>query len=438
MNAMNKLISMTLCGVLLLSLAGCGGTEEAELMDTTVVVETASAESGALSSESSYIGTISADGTASVILLVSGTVEELAVSVGDEVSAGDFLCRIDDESAQLSLASAQASYQTALAAVASAQASVGSTEAAVTSAQESYNSTAAQYGADENGSLTILEDQVKLAQDNYENTQALFEIGAASQLEVDQARTSYASAQASLEAAQAGLSAAAAGVQQAQAGLESVNAAIEQAQSSAAAAQVGIASAEYQLTLYNLTAPISGVVEAVNVTKDNFASSGTAAFVISNGDNKTVTFYVTDAVRQTLTQGQAVTVTHSSKTYEGVVTEIGGVVNSSTGLFQIKAVIEEAQDLADGLSVGLSTVAYKADRAILIPSDALYFDNGAAYVYVVEDETAVRRDVTIGLYTTDTIAVTDGLEEGEEVITSWSATLTENAPIRRAGTEEAE
>ena len=56
-----------------------------------------------------------------------------------------------------------------------------------------------------------------------------------------------------------------------------------------------------------------GVVEAVNVTQNNFAASGQVAFVISNGNNKTVTFYVTDSVRQTLTPGQAVTVTYNGQ-----------------------------------------------------------------------------------------------------------------------------
>ena len=161
-----------------------------------------------------------------------------------------------------------------------------------------------------------------------DNTKALFEIGAASQVEVDQAYQTLLSAQAGLESAQAALSAAEAGVQQAQAGVES-------AQAGVASAQVGVSSAEYQLSLYDLTTPISGVVEAVNVAENNFSASGTVAFVISNGNNKTVTFYVTDQVRQTLTPGQEVTVTSDGMVYQGAITEISGVVDASTGLFQI-------------------------------------------------------------------------------------------------------
>ena len=346
---MKRTISAVLCAALALTLAGCAEEKE-PMLDRTVTVETTAAQTGELSTESTYIGTISAEGTASVVSLVSGNVEEVMVSVGDTVSAGDPLCRIDDESARLALQNAQAAYQ---------------------SARESYNSAQAGYGG---ADLPVLEEQLRLAQDNYEDTQHLFEMGAASQAEVDQANQALLSAQAGVEAARAGLSSARAGIQ---------------------SAQVGVNSAQYQLSLYNMTAPISGVVEAVNLTLNNFAASGTVAFVISNGSNKTVTFYVTDQVRQTLTAGQEVSVVSDGRTYQGAVTEISGVVDAATGLFKVKAVINEAQSLPDGLAVELTTTAYRSSGAILIPSDAVYFDEGNAYVYVAQDGTVVRTEVTV-------------------------------------------
>lgn len=387
---MNRTRSALLCCALVLALSGCQEQVEEPVLDTTVTVETTAVQTGDLSTQSTYIGTISAEGTASVVAMVSGNVEQVAVSVGDTVTAGDLLCRFDDESARLSLQNAQA---------------------AVSSAQESYNSAVANYGG---ADLPLLQEQLRLAQDNYDDTLALLEIGAASQAEVDQAHQTLLSAQAGVEAARASLNSAQAGIR---------------------SAQVGVESAQYQLSLYNLTAPISGVVEAVNVTENNFAASGTAAFVISNGSNKTVTFYVTDSVRQTLTPGQAVTVNYNGQTYEGAVTEIGGVVNAQVGQFQVKAVIDGAQDLPDGLSVELTTTAHRANGAVLVPSDAMFFEDGVAYVYLLQDGKAVRSDVTIGLYTADEIAVIDGLTPGDQVITTWSASLRDGADVRLAGAE---
>ena len=107
-DSMDRKLSVLLCGALTLALAGCQAPVEEPLLDPTVTVETTAVQAGDLSTQSTYIGTISAEGTASVVSMISGNVEQVAVAVGDTVSAGDLLCRFDDESARLSLQNAQA------------------------------------------------------------------------------------------------------------------------------------------------------------------------------------------------------------------------------------------------------------------------------------------------------------------------------------------
>ena len=405
-----------LCAALSLCLTACAPKEEAVVMDPTVTVRAVTVQTGSLSTEGTYVGTVSAEGTAAVVPLVSGEVEKVHVSVGDTVTAGQALCVFDDTSARLQLASAQASYQNALVGVENAQ-------AGIKSAQESYQSAAANYGVNEDGQLAIVESQLKMARDNLEATKALFEIGAASQIEVDQAQQSADTAEAGLQAAQAQLAAARAGVSQAEAGLSSGQAGVQ-------SAKVGLSSAEYQLSLYHLAAPISGVVEAVNVTEHNFAASGNVAFVISNAKNKTVTFYVTNEVKRDLRQGQAVTVTAQDTSYSGTVTEISGVVDAAVGLFQVKAVIADADDLPDGLAVQLTTTSHAVEGEIVVPNDALYYNNGAPYVYLLRDGKAVQTEVAVGLHNAEYTVVLDGLTAGDQVITTWSAALRDETPVR--------
>ena len=393
-----------LCLTSMLLLSACGGEETPEaVMDASVSVTSTAAQVGTLSTDGTYVGSISSEeGTASVMALVSGNVEEVSVKVGDTVQHGQLLCRFDDESAQLALQNARASYQSVL--------------AGIESAQLNYESALAGQGGSEDGELKLLQEQVKTAEKNYSDTQALFEIGAASQLEVDTARQTLMAAQAGLESAEIAMDATRAAVRQAETGLLQ--------------AQAGLDSAEYQASLYRLTAPISGTVEAVNVVKNNFTPSGTAAFVITGVNNKTVTFYVPNEVRASIQIGQNVNVTNVGRSYQGTVSEVGGIVTAD-GLFRVKAILNDAADLPDGVSVELTTAAYLEEDAVLVPTDALYFDTGdEAYVYIIQDGKAVRRDVTIGLYNAETAAITEGLEGGEEVIVTWSAGLKDGAPIR--------
>ncbi|MBE6966625.1 MAG: efflux RND transporter periplasmic adaptor subunit [Ruminococcaceae bacterium] len=411
MNKTYKRTAVFLCTALLFSFAGCS-KDEPQMMNTTVSVETCAVSRGSLSASSTYIGTISAEGTASVVSLVSGTVEHVAVSMGDTVSAGDLLCSFDDESASLTLQSALASYE-------SAKASLGSAREGYNSAQKGYDSAVANHGGED---MSIIEDQVRTAKENYEATKALFDIGAASRLEVDQALQTYNTAKAGLDAAKNSLSATAANIESARAGVEAAEAGVQ-------AAEVGVASAEYQLSLYRITSPISGTVESVNVISDNFTPSGTVAFVISNADNKTVTFYVTDEVMKNIAVGQAVTVSARNAEYSGTVSEISGIVDPQTGLFRIKALINDAKELPDGLSVSVTTISDNAENSIIVPSDALYFDNGTAYVYTVSDNTARRTDVSVSLYTKEQTAISGGLSDGDIIITSWSEALKNGSPL---------
>ena len=48
------------------------------------------------------------------------------------------------------------------------------------------------------------------------------------------------------------------------------------------AAETGVESAMYQKDLYTVTSPISGVVEAVNVTENQLSAQGYPAFTISD------------------------------------------------------------------------------------------------------------------------------------------------------------
>lgn len=108
-----KLIAMGLIAVMGLSVTACS-KEEAEQEVRKVAVEVQNPESGELTVETAYIGTISPQEQVYVIPMASGTITETFVSVGDVVKEGDVLFKIDDEAARLQLKSAQSSYDMAV------------------------------------------------------------------------------------------------------------------------------------------------------------------------------------------------------------------------------------------------------------------------------------------------------------------------------------
>ena len=219
---------------------------------------------------------------------------------------------------------------------------------------------------------------------------------------------------------------------------ETYNETVASLQAGLAQAQVGLDSAAYQQSLYTLTAPISGTVESVGLTKNGMASASSIAFTISNKNTMQVTFYVTEDVRDEFTAGQAVTVSRGSNTYGGTITEIGNAVDMQKGLFKVKATIYDMPDLASGVTASITTTCHSAKDVIVIPCDAVYYENGDAYVFVARDGTAVKTPVETGIYDDQNIAITSGLIEGQQVITTWSANLIDGCAITVPGQEEAE
>lgn len=205
-----------------------------------------------------------------------------------------------------------------------------------------------------------------------------------------------------------------------------------------AASDLSIASAQMQLENYVLSAPISGTIEQKNVDDFGMVSAGNPVYVISNKDSMTVTFYVSEAVKNQLYPGQTVMLERSGNTYNAAVTQVGQSVDAKTSLFEVKAAVE-GSDLANGVTVKITADTHRTENALLIPYDAVYYESEKAYVYcVAEDGTAVKTEVQTGIYNEDQIEITDGLTEDSLVIRSWSPQLADGVKVRVVEEEAAE
>lgn len=520
---------------------------------------------GTLTLKNEFVGTVSPEESVYVVPMVTAEVLSTGISVGDTVTAGQELCKLDTEAAELQLASAQAQYNSAAAGVQAAEVGYeiaqaqydsavaqldvqneqtqrqkdltmyqmqmqidgisdgisdineqladlaenredakeqrddlnkarGRANEYVKQAQTAYNAAASAFGYDKAqqeyqeliATVTML-DNIPPEQITPDQATALEEAKKNLSLKAEELETIKAQLKPhadALQAAQAAASQTSAAYEQAKAGIESIDdgreqleetlsdtyrskeqtetvknlteaqlnidtqkvqdiskrtaalgvdsaaAQVNSAKVGAAGAKVGIDSAEYQLDMYTLTAPIDGVIEAVNVKEHDFASPQNPAFVISNKNTMTVTFGVSEGIRGTLRIGQKIQVDRNGKLYDAVITEIGSMVDQTTGLFVIKSCVNTPDaSLLTGSSVKVTAETYSQADALLIPYDAVYYDDSQPYVYVAENGTAKRKDVETGIFDMDTITVLSGLSTEDTLITSWSANLREGAEV---------
>lgn len=112
-----RLTALCLIAALSVSAMACQKAEEVEETER-VAVEVQTPQVGTLAVDTAYIGTVAPQEQVYVMPKTSGTVTETFFEVGDLVQEGDVLFKIDDEAAQLQMASAKASYESAQAGVA--------------------------------------------------------------------------------------------------------------------------------------------------------------------------------------------------------------------------------------------------------------------------------------------------------------------------------
>ena len=217
------------------------------------------------------------------------------------------------------------------------------------------------------------------------------------------------------------------------------SAAYEQADMQAKSARIQYDQAklnyDYQLEFSNITAPISGTVEQCDVEVHDNVAQQSMICVISGEGSKAITFSVTEKVVDQMQVGDRVTIEKNGKEYQGSVTEISSMIDAATGLFKIKASVENGDALPTGSAVSLFVVSDQVSQAMSIPVDAIYYSGGDAYVYTYDNGVVHHIPVEVGIYDSERAEILSGLTKEDQVITTWSSELLEGARVQLGGSE---
>lgn len=210
-------------------------------------------------------------------------------------------------------------------------------------------------------------------------------------------------------------------------------AAYEQAQTTAKNAQIQYETAKLnydnQIEYSNITATIAGKIELFNIEVHDNVSSQNLICVISGEGSKAVSFSVPEKIVDRLQVGDIITLEKNGMTYEGSVNEISSMIDSGTGLFKVKASVEDGDALATGSIVKLYVTSDKADNVLTLPVDAVYYSDGDPYVHIYDNGTVRLVPIEVGIYDSEKIQILSGVSIEDQVITTWSSELFEGAAV---------
>ena len=383
-----KLLALSMAAAMALTLTGCGSKSEASSSSSSegtsqgVAVQVEEIQLSDISTDNSVSGQVASDDERSIFIAASVKCTKTYFEAGDRVNAGDVICTLD-------LASTQASYE---------------------AATISYNSAAQSY----RDQSEVFAQQISLYQKNLADLKQLYEIGAASQIEIDQAQLQLDSAIATRNATLAQLEA---GMQSYRSNIEQLSTVLENVDGSG-----------------NVIAPITGNLVNMNAVENSFISNTMPVAVIDGADQMKVRVSVSETLIPKLNIGDEADVTVSSigQSFKATIRSVEQAASQQTKLYTVTlAVPSDVSGLLSGMFADVTFHTDTSKNTIVIPTETIMTSGNSQYVYIVENgDTAKYVEVTTGLTGTGVTEITSGLEAGQQLVVVGQTYLSDGDAVR--------
>lgn len=335
-------------------LTACGGDNgEKQEEEKIVPVEITSARMDQILGTTHVKGTIAGATEVNVMPKMAGKVSEVRFAVGDSVQKGQVLFRMETTEVSLQLQQAEAGLQVAEAAYADAKKTL-------------------------------------------ERTQTLFNEGAASQQQLEQAQLN----------------------------VESKN---------PASTRASVQLLREQVANATVKSPINGIVTACNVKVGEFASQQMPSFVVVDMNQVVLKADVTEQYINDLAVGQEVAVlveSAGSEPFAGVIDEISPAAGAQTKTYPIKIKMDNKDHIIKpGMFAEADIVVDRKEDVVVVPKSALIDLSGVSTIFVNEDGVAKAVAVEIGIQTDDNLEILSGIAAGDQVIIKGQYKLSDGMKI---------
>lgn len=350
------LIGLIIMSLVLTGLTGCQKKEET-VKDVPQAVSVVTVKQGDIARVVSYSGTVKGANEATLYPKVSSRVVAVNLKEGDRVRNGQTILTLDTTDYATRVSSANAMLSQALA-----------------------NETNARL--------------------NLERTQQLFQQGAVSQQQMEQADT----------------------------GMIQTKAAVEQARAS-------VQDASNMLANCRVTSPIDGVVGLVSITVGNMATPQQAVAVVSTVDKVRVAINVNESDISYIKEGGAVGVRIESlggKPVNGTVTKVAAVADARLRAFPVEVFLPNPDGMIkSGMFAQVNLPTETKSGVIVLPRTAVAEKGARRVVFVVNSKLVVEeREVKLGIESDDQIEILSGLKTGDRVVVKGQTLLHDRDKVR--------
>ena len=393
---MSYLSSVAVVAALALGAVGCSKSETAQARSgesTAKQVRVEAVRKDSVRRAVDVVGTLAAVDQVTISSEADGKVSRILADLGDRVTAGQVLIKIDSEKQQYTYEQQQAALARAL----------------------------AQYGATDPQNLPDIEktpDAQRANADLVQATQAfdraseLFKRTLISQQALDDARAALQSKRAIY------------------------NAALQNGKNLRASIQASEATmklAGRQLRDTEIRAPFDGFVEKRLVNLGELVKTQMPVMAVVRLDPLKVIAEIPEKMAPWISAGQAVDLqvdAYQGRKFTGKISRISPGVNASTRAFPFEALVPNPDTvLKPGTFARVHIESGQIDDVLTLPYAALQYRYGVNRVFVVNGDKLAMRELSIGERLGDRIEVVSGVKAGERVAVTDVDTLADGAVV---------
>jgi multidrug efflux pump subunit AcrA (membrane-fusion protein) len=390
--------------------------------DQPVQITQAKAEAREIPSFIQATGSLIADETSDVAPKVAGKVVNVSANVGQFISQGSVIAKIDDKDARLQLSEARAGVNQAIAGVRQAEARLG------LSPNGSFNASAIPEVRAANANYEQALAELRQAETNEQRYRELVETGDVSLIVYEQHRTTRDTARARANNAKQQLEAAVNSAKQ-------NNQAIKSAQASVEAARTQVATAEQAVADTVVRAPLSGYISARPVAVGEYVSSASIIATIVRTNPIKVQIQVAEADIPYVGLGRGVSIevdAYKDRKFGGTVTAVNPSIDPTSRSAVVEAQVENnANALRSGMFAIVKITREGGSTGVFVPKEAVLSDPSTqSYrVFVIQEGVAKLRVVQLGTEENNMVQIVTGVNADETVATSNLPQLYEGAKV---------
>ena len=208
----------------------------------------------------------------------------------------------------------------------------------------------------------------------------------------------------------------------------------EQALYEVSRAHLDLEDALLTLRRTRIRAPVDGVIATRNVEIGDRVGGSSPVYDMVTLDRLVAQVHIPGRTRPNLRVGQLANITSDmlpGHEIQGVIQRISPVINPQSGTVKVTVELRDPKRLfAPGMFASVALITDQKSDALLAPKEALVYDAGQAYAFVVKADTARRVRLELGLTNARQVQVISGMVQDDSIIVVGHEGLRGGALVR--------